>query len=266
MNSQLTLPLWVPTAGNRAVRHAREMLDRVVLEVIEARRRHGPGPGDLLDLLLAARDDESGTGMTDQQLRDEVLTLLTAGHDTVGAALSWAWHLLGQNPATQEALADEARGRLGGRTPTVDDLPHLPLARAVFDETLRLYPPAPGVVREGLHEDDIDGRRLPPKIIVALYAYVTHRDPAYWDEPERFKPERFLPGADAGRPKFAYFPFGGGPRVCIGNTFALTEGPLILAALAQRFRLEPVPGAEVVADTTFTLRPKTGVKMILHRR
>src|SRR5205823_6069724 len=154
--------------GNRAVRHAKELLDRVVLEVIEGRRRHGPltpnpSPpggegrrgegGDLLDLLLAARDDESGGGMTDQQLRDEVLTLLTAGHDTVGAALSWAWHLLGQHPDVQEALADEARGRLGGRAPDIDDLPHLPLARAVFDESLRLYPPAPGVVREPLEDD-----------------------------------------------------------------------------------------------------------------
>jgi cytochrome P450 len=266
MNSQLTLPLWVPTAGNRAVRHAKELLDRVVLEVIEGRRRHGPGPGDLLDLLLAARDEESGSGMSDQQLRDEVLTLLTAGHDTVGAALSWAWHLLGRSPDVQEALADEARGRLGGRTPDVDDLPHLPLARAVFDEALRLYPPAPGVVREALHEDEVCGHRLPARAIVVPYAYVTHRDPAFWEEPEKFKPERFLPGAGAGRPKFAYFPFGGGPRVCIGNAFALTEGPLILAALAQRFRLEPVPGAEVVPDTTFTLRPKTGVMMTLHRR
>jgi cytochrome P450 len=266
MNSQLTLPLWVPTAGNREVRHARELLDRVVLEVIEGRRRHGPGPGDLLDLLLAARDEESGTGMSDQQLRDEVLTLLTAGHDTVGAALSWAWHLLGQQPEAQEALADEARGRLGGRPPAVDDLPHLPLARAVFDEALRLYPPAPGVLRETIGADTIDGRPVPAKALVMPLAYLTHRDPEWWDEPEKFRPERFLPGAGAGRPKFAYFPFGGGPRVCIGNTFALTEGPLVLAALAQRFRLESVPGHVVVPDATFTLRPKNGVMMRLHRR
>jgi cytochrome P450 len=266
MNSRITPPLWVPTRTNREVRHAKDLLDRVVLEVIEARRRHGPGTGDLLDLLLAARDEESRTGMTDQQLRDEVLTLLTAGHDTVGAALSWAWHLLGQHPDVQEALADEARGHLGGRPADVEDLPHLPLARAVFDETLRLYPPAPGVVREPLHDDEIDGRRLPAKTIVVLYAYVTHRDPALWDEPLRFKPERFFATAAAGRPKFAYFPFGGGPRVCIGNTFALMEGPLVLATLAQRFRLEPAPGHVVAADTTFTLRPKNGVKMMLQCR
>jgi cytochrome P450 len=204
--------------------------------------------------------------MTDQQLRDEVLTLLTAGHDTVGAALSWSWHLLGGRPDVQEALAVEARARCGGRTPGIDDLPHLPLARAVFDEALRLYPPAPGVIREAIQEDEIQGRRIPRKALVVLYGYVTHRDPAWWDEPEKFKPERFLPGAGAGRPKFAYFPFGGGPRVCIGNTFALTEGPLILAALAQRFRLEPVPGEVVVPDTTFTLRPKNAVRMRLRRR
>ncbi|HKI34571.1 MAG TPA: cytochrome P450 [Gemmataceae bacterium] len=266
MNSKMTLPLWVPTAGNRAVRHAKELLDRVVMEVIEGRRRHGPGPGDLLDLLLAARDEESGSGMTDQQLRDEVLTLLTAGHDTMGAALSWTWHLLGQRPDVQEALADEARGRLGGRPPEFDDLPHLPLARAVFDESLRLYPPAPGVVRETIHPDEIAGRPVPAKAAVLIYLYITQRDPEFWEEPERFKPERFLPGAPAGRPKFAYLPFGGGPRVCIGNTFALAEGPLVLAALAQRFRLVPVPGADVVPDPTFTLRPKNGVRMTLHRR
>jgi len=266
MNSRLTPPLWVPTRANRRVRHARELLDRVVLEVIEARRRHGPGAGDLLDLLLAARDEESGAGMTDQQLRDEVLTLLTAGHDTVGAALAWSWHLLGGRPDVQEALAAEARTRCGGRHPGIDDLPHLPLARAVFDEALRLYPPAPGVIREAIQADEIQGYRVPRKALVVLYGYVTHRDPAWWDEPELFKPERFLPGAGAGRPKFAYFPFGGGPRVCIGNTFALTEGPLILAALAQRFRLEPVPGDAVVPDTTFTLRPKNAVGMRLHRR
>jgi cytochrome P450 len=266
MNSQLTLPLWVPTGKNRAVRHAKELLDRVVLEVIEARRRHDPGPGDLLDLLLAARDEESGTGMNDQQLRDEVLTLLTAGHDTVGAALSWSWHLLGQHPEAQEALADEARARLGGRPPTADDLPHLPLARAVFEESMRLYPPAPGVVRQAIADDAIDGRHVPAKAIVLPYAYVTHRDPDYWEEPEAFKPERFLAGAGAGRPKFAYFPFGGGPRVCIGNTFALTEGPLVLATLAQRFRLVSEPGHVVLPDTAFTLRPKNGVLMALHRR
>jgi cytochrome P450 len=266
MNSRLTLPLSVPTRYNRRVRQARDLLDRVVLEVIEDRRRHGPGAGDLLDLLLAARDDESGTGMSDRQLRDEVLTLLTAGHDTVGAALSWSWHLLGQDPDVQEAVAAEARTHWSGRPPGIEDLPHLPLTRAVFDEALRLYPPAPGVIREAIAEDEVAGHRIPPKGLVVLYGYVTHRDPAFWDEPERFKPARFLPGSGPDRPKFAYFPFGGGPRVCIGNTFALTEGPLILAALAQRFRLEAVPGATVIPDTTFTLRPKNGVMMTLHRR
>jgi cytochrome P450 len=266
MNSRLTLPLWVPTRANRQVRHARELLNRVVLEVIEARRRHGPGAGDLLDLLLAARDEESGAGMTDVQLRDEVMTLLIGGHDTVGAALSWAWYLLGSYPDAQEAMAAEVRARCDGRQPAIDDLPHLPLTRAVFDESMRLFPPAPGVIREAIHEDDIQGRRIPPKALIIVFSYATHRDPAWWDEPERFRPERFLPGEGTSRPKFAYFPFGGGPRVCIGNTFALAEGPLILAALAQRFRLEPVSGHVVIPDTTFTLRPKNGVMMTLHRR
>ena len=238
----------------------------MVLEVIEGRRRHGPNAGDLLDLLLAARDEESNTGMTDQQLRDEVLTLLGAGHDTVVPRRRGRGTCSGQHPDIQESLADEARGRLGGRTPDFDDLPHLPLTRAVFEESLRLWPPAPGVARETSTMMRSTADRCRPRRIVTLYAYVTHRDPAYWEEPERFKPERFLPGAASTRPKLAYFPFGAGPVRLYRQHLALAEGPLVLAALAQHFRLVPVPGTEVIPDTTFTLRPKNGVMMTLHRR
>jgi cytochrome P450 len=266
MSARLMLPLWVPTPGNRRFRRAKRLLDDVVLKIIEGRRKSGAGMGDLLDLLLAAQDEESGGGMTDQQLKDEVLTLLTAGHETAAAALSWSWHLLSQHPEVQNALFDEARGRLQGRLPTPEDVAHLPLARAVFEEAMRLYPPAWGLPRETIGPDEIAGHPLPAKAMVILVQWVTHRHPDFWDEPERFKPERFLAENAAGRAKFAYFPFGGGPRVCIGNTFALTEGTLVLAAVAQHYRVEPEPGHAVIPDPTFTLRPKNGVVVRVSRR
>jgi cytochrome P450 len=266
MNNPLAAPLWLPTRLNRAYRRGKRLLDGVVLRVIEARRRRGPAANDLLDLLLAARDEESGTGMTDRQLQDEVLTLLFAGHDTTASALSWAWYLLARHPEVQEALHDEAAGRLAGRTPTAEDLPHLPLATAVFEEAIRLYPPAPGLARQSVAADEIQGYPVPARAIVMPSQWVTHRHPAYWDEPDRFRPERFLPGRGSDRPKFAYFPFGGGPRGCIGNTFALVEGALTLAGLAQRFHFRPADDREPAIDMTFVLRPKGAVNLVVRKR
>jgi cytochrome P450 len=268
MNSPPWHPRWLPTPANRRFAAAKRLLDRVVLEIIEARRRHPgeSGRDDLLATLLAAQDEETGLGMTDAQLKDEVLTLLLAGHDTVGAALGWTWYLLGQHLDVQERVFDEVHGRLGGRSPTPADLPGLPLTRAVFEEALRLYPPAPGLPREAIGPDEIAGFAIPRKAIVVLSQHVLHRHPAYWEEPERFDPTRFLPGRGAGRPKFAYFPFGGGPRSCVGNHFALMEGTLVLATIAQRFRVELVPGQAIEPDTTFTLRPKPGVVVALRPR
>jgi cytochrome P450 len=266
MNNLLSAPLWVPTRRNRAYRSAKGLLDSVVLRVIESRRRSGPAANDLLDLLLAARDEESGTGMSDQQLKDEVLTLLFAGHDTTTAALSWAWYLLARHPEVQEALHSEVAGHLAGRTPRAEDLPHLPLATAVFEEAIRLYPPAPGLARQSVGPDEIQGYPIPAKAIVMPSQWITHRHPAYWDGPDQFRPERFLPGRGADRPKFAYFPFGGGPRVCIGNTFALTEATLVLAALAQRFHFRPADDHEVEIDNTFVLRPKGAINLIVRKR
>jgi cytochrome P450 len=220
----------------------------------------------MLDRLLAAQDEQSGAGMSDQQLKDEVITLLTAGHETAGAALSWAWYLLATHPDVQEALHDEAHAHLQGRMPAVEDLASMPLATAVFEETMRLYPPAWGVPREAIADDEIEGYPLPAKSTLVVSQYMAHRHPDFWPQPERFDPRRFLPGAGEGRPKFAFFPFGGGPRVCVGNHFAMLEGPLVLAALAQRFHFTLVPGHPVVPDPTFTLRPKHGVQMIVRRR
>ena len=265
MDNPLAAPLWVPTRLNRAYRRGKRLLDAVVFRVIEARHRAGPAANDLLDLLLAARD-ESGAGMSDQQLRDEVLTLLFAGHDTTTAALSWAWYLLAHHPEVQEALHDEAATRLAGRTPTAEDLPRLPLATAVFEEAIRLYPPAPGLARRAVGPDEIQGYPIPAKAILMPSQWVTHRHPAYWTEPDQFRPERFLPDRAAERPKFAYFPFGGGPRGCIGNTFALVEGALVLAALAQRFHFRPTDDREAEIDSTFVLRPKGAVNLVVRKR
>jgi cytochrome P450 len=266
LNHPLAAPLWVPTRRNLAFRRSKALLDRVVLRLIETRRRSGPADNDLLDLLLAARDEESGTGMTDQQLKDEALTLLFAGHDTTASALSWAWYLLARHQGVQEALHAEAAAHLQGRTPTAADLPHLPLATAVFEESIRLYPPAPGLARQAVGPDDLQGYPVPAGAILMPSQWVIHRHPAYWNEPDQFRPERFLPGRAADRPKFAYFPFGGGPRVCIGNTFAQIEGALVLAALAQRFHFRPADDREVEIDTTFVLRPKGPVNLVVRKR
>jgi cytochrome P450 len=265
MDNPLSAPLWVPTRLNRAYRAARRLLDDVVFRVIESRRASGPAANDLLDLLLAARDEESGTGMSDEQLRDEVLTLLFAGHDTTASGLSWAWYLLARHPQVQEALHDEA-AHLAGRAPTAEDLPHLPLATAVFEEALRLYPPAPGLVRRAVAPDEIQGRPVPAKAILMPSQWLLHRHPAYWEEPDQFRPERFLPGRAPDRPKFAYFPFGGGPRACIGSTFALIEGALVLAGLSQRFHFRPADDREMEIDMTFVLRPRRAVNLVVRKR
>jgi cytochrome P450 len=265
MKSLKLLPGWLPTPANRAFARARKVLDRAVLKLIEARRQTTSPPADLLSLLLAAQDEDTGGRMTDQQVRDEILTLLTAGHETMVAALSWAWYLLGQHPRVQEDLADEVHGQIRG-TNTSLTAEDLPLSRAVFEEAMRLYPPAWGVPRQAIGPDDVGGLSIPAKGVVFLCQWITHRHPEFWPKPDEFQPERFLPGRETKRHRFAYFPFGGGPRICIGNTFALMEGPLVLATIARRFRVELLPGQTVVPDSGFTLRPKDGVKVLLRPR
>ncbi|MBI3837735.1 MAG: cytochrome P450 [Planctomycetia bacterium] len=265
MNGRLMFsPLWMPTRRNRRFRQAKALLDGVVLTLI-ARRRHEPAKNDVLDLLLAAQDEESGKGMTDEQLKDEALTLLTAGHETTGAALSWAWYLLATHPDVQHALHEQVSSHLQGRSPTAEDLSSMPLATAVFEETMRLYPPAWGIPRETIDEDEICGYPIPAKATIILMQDIVHRHPDFWTEPDKFDPQRFLPPHNAGRPKFAYFPFGGGPRICIGNHFAMLEGPLALAALTQRFQFTLVPNQAIVPDATFTLRPKQGVYLTVRK-
>ncbi len=258
-------PAWWPNKRNREFAHAKRVLDRLVSKIIANRRQSGERPDDLLTLLLNAQDEDSGVGMTDQQLLDEVLTLLTAGHDTIGASLGWAWSLLGEHHDIQEQVFDEIHGVLRGRTPTLEDLPNLPLTRAVYDETIRLYPPAWGQPRQSIDADEIGGYTIPAKSFVVVSQWITQRHEDYWPNPHAFQPERFL-NPDPDRPKFAYFPFGGGPRICIGNTFALMEAPLIMATILQRFRIRRTTTEPIVPDPTFTLRPKSGVPVRLEGR
>jgi cytochrome P450 len=258
------LPEVIPTARNRRFLRARRLLDEVVYDIIRERRRQNADTGDLLSMLLLARDEETGEGMSDEQLRDEVMTILIAGHETGAAALAWAWVLLARHADVEERLRGELARVLGGRTPTVADLPALPYTKMVFDEVLRLYPPAWALLREAREEDEIGGYRIPARTPVTVIPYVTHRHPEFWDEPEKFDPARFTPERVAERPKFAYFPFGGGSRQCIGNSFALMEAQLVLATVAQHFRPRLAAGQSVEEDPTFTLRPRGGVRVTLN--
>jgi cytochrome P450 len=231
--------------------------------MIAERRREGREHHDLLGLLMAVRD-EDGSAMTDLQLRDEIVTLMLAGHETTAATMTWIWYLLSEHLDVAEKLGAELDAVLGGRTPTVED--RLPYTEQVIQEALRLYPPAWGIARQSLAEDELGGYRLPAGSVLALVTFVTHRLPELWEEPERFDPERFSPERSAGRPRFAYLPFGGGARQCVGASFAMLELRLCLAILAQRFRPRMVRDHPVVLDATFTLRPRHGLRMMIERR
>jgi cytochrome P450 len=265
LNSMQLMPNWAPTPANRSFARAKEFLDRMVMELIAARRASTQKPRDLLTMLIDAQDRQSGEKMSDRQLMDEVLTLLTAGHENIGAALAWAWYLIAGHPGVQQDIHDELDARLQGRSPTVDDLTELPLLTAVFEESMRLYPPGWGQLRESISTDEINGYAIPAKAMIILCQWVTHRHPDFWEDAERFKPQRFL-SSRPDRHRFAYFPFGGGPRVCIGLQFAMIEGPLVLATILRKFRVELVADQNVVPDATFTLLPKYGLKVILHAR
>jgi cytochrome P450 len=233
----------------------------VVYGLIRERRRTGVDAGDLLSTLLHARDEETGEAMSDRELRDEVMTLLLAGHETTAAALAWAWSLLARNPEAADRLRDEAAGVLGDRPPTSEDLARLTYARMVFDETLRLYPPAWGQPREAIDDDEIGGYFIPRGTVVGPSQWVTHRRPDLWDDPDRFDPERFSPGRSEGRHRFAYYPFGGGGRACIGAPLATAEAQVALACLGRRFSFSLAPGHPVEPDPTFVLRPKHALMM-----
>jgi cytochrome P450 len=256
--------LRVPTPRNRRFRAALRRLDEVVQGIITQRRHEQTG--DLLSLLLQARDEESGQGMTDRQLRDEVLTLLVGSYETTANALVWTWYLLSQHPDVEARLHAELDAVLGGHPPAVADLANLPYTRMVLEESMRLYPPAWSWVRNTVEDDEIGGYRIPAKSLIFLSPYLTHRHPLFWEQPEQFDPQRFTPERSAGRPRYAYFPFGGGPRLCLGKNFTLLEAPLILATVAQRYQLRLVPGQRVEPVGWVTLVPRDGLRMTLQRR
>jgi cytochrome P450 len=265
LNSLVPLPIWVPTPRNLRLRRVVRRLDRVLYGYIKQRRQAGVHKTDLLSILLQARD-EDGSRMTDQQVRDEAMTLFLAGHETTALALSWTWYLLSQNPEAEERLLAEVDQVLGSRPPTADDLNRLSYTEKVALEGMRLYPPVHIIGREALRTCSIGGYRVPRGRTVIMSQWLLHRDPRFFDEPEKFRPERWTEEFQRQLPKFAYFPFGGGPRLCIGNTFAMMELVLVLASIARRFRFTLVPGHEVVPWPTFTLRPKNGILAVVRER
>lgn len=244
----------------RRFRNAMALLDRTIYSIIDERRRAGVDRGDLLSMLLLATDTEGdGGGMSDRQLRDETMTIFLAGHETTANALAWTFYLLARNPGAERELHRELDEVLGGRLPAPDDYPRLPYTEMVLAESMRLRPPAWGVGRFSAEHVRVAEWDIPPKSLVVVSQWVTHRDPRFWPDPERFDPLRFTPEAKAARPKMAYFPFGAGPRICIGESFAWMEGVLLLATIAQQWRFERGPDVDPMA--LITLRPKQAMRM-----
>jgi cytochrome P450 len=265
-----TLPDWVPTPQQRRVRRAIATYNAIVQQLIATRRQalqhSDTPPADILARLIAAHDTPAPTPLTAQQLRDEVITLIGAGTETSALALSWTWYLLAQHPAVAQRVQAEVDAVLGGRPPTLQDLPQLAYCRMVLDEALRLYPPSAVLPRQANSDDVIGGYAVPRDALVLMSQYVTHRHPDFWPEPEQFRPQRFAPQCIATRHRFAYFPFGEGPRVCIGKPFALMEMHLALATIAQAYTLHMVSQRPVVPVLDTTLRPHGGLWMTVHER
>jgi cytochrome P450 len=257
----------LPLPSNRQSEQARKLLDTVIYRIIHERRASGIDKGDLLSMLLAARDNEGdGGGMSDQQLRDEVITIMLAGHETTAMLLTWTWYLLSQYVAVEANLHMELDSVLAGRLPTVADIPRLPYTRMVLAEAMRLYPPAWIIGRRAIEAYEVGAYVIPATSIVVLSPYITQHDARFFPDPGVFDPQRWTLEAEAARPKFAYFPFGGGARQCIGEGFAWMEGILALATLAQQWRMRLAPGHLVALKPLLTLRPKYGMRMILERR
>jgi cytochrome P450 len=264
------LPEFLTRPRSAPFREAVATLDRIVGRIVAARRAQGGGAtslrDDLLSMLLEARDEETGEGMTDRQLRDELVTLFLAGHETTAIALTWSFHLLGQTPRAEAVLQAEVdsvlnAGHAPRAAPSFDDLEKLPYARMVAEEAMRLYPPAYVFSRRAAAEDMLGPYRMPAGAHIVISPYALHRRADYWPEPDAFWPERFAPEARTDRPKLAYLPFGGGPRICIGNSFAMMEHAIVLAAVVSKWRLESIPGREVKTEPRITLRPRGGLPM-----
>ncbi|HEY7352904.1 MAG TPA: cytochrome P450 [Terriglobales bacterium] len=256
---------YLPIPQMVRVRRAVKDLDEIVYGIIAQHRVAAVDSGDLLSMLMQARD-EDGSRMSDKQLRDEVLTFLLAGHETTALALTWTWHLLSENPEAEKKLHEELDLKLQGRSPTFSDLQTLTYCECVIKESMRLYPPAWSLARTVISDFELRGYTIPTGANVVMSQWVMHRSPTYFAEPEKFDPERWRNERCQRLPRFAYFPFGGGPRQCIGASFAMMEATLLLAVIAQRFQLRTIAGHPIVPVPSFTLRPKHGIRMGIEAR
>lgn len=254
------IPDWVPTPGNRRYRAGVSKLNDLVFRIIREHHENGAMGTDLLATLMQVRD-EHGNAMSDQQLRDEAVTLLLAGHETTALALSWSFYLLSLNPQVADKLEEELERELAGQAPGVGDLKTLRYTEAVILEAMRVFPPAFGIGREAVNDCEIGGYHVPAGTTIFMSAWVVHRDPRFYEEPDAFRPERWLDGLADRLPRHAYMPFGGGPRICIGNNFAMMEAILLLASIAQRYRLEKITDAAILPFPSITLRPTGGVPL-----
>ena len=249
----------------RSYRSAIAQLDQTLYAMIAQRREQGLEGDDLLTMLMQIEDADDGSRMSDKQLRDEAATLILAGHETTANTLSWMWMLLAQHPQVSQALTEELKAVLGGRSPAFSDLPQLPYTDAVVKEAMRLYPPITDISRQATADCEVGGYSIPKGTTLIASQWVMHRDPRYFDQPGTFKPERWLDGLEKRLPKGVYFPFGGGPRICIGNGFAQMESVLITAAIAQAFKLELAPNQTIEPQASIALRPKHGIQVVLKK-
>jgi cytochrome P450 len=247
-----------------SVRQAMDRLDQVVQRIIDERRREFRDGGDLLSSMMLARDQESGESMSDKELRNQIMTLMLAGYETTASALTWTWYLLAQAPAATERLQAEAREVLAGRPPQYGDLDRLSFTGRVLNESMRLSPPAWILGRRALGQDEIGGYYVAPGTTIAICLYTLHRHPLFWERPDDFDPDRFSPERAAGRHKFAFIPFGAGPRQCIGNTFGLMEASLVIANVSQHYSLRLAPGVVAAPQAVFVLRSARDLMMTLH--
>jgi cytochrome P450 len=258
------IPFWVPTPLNWRIRRARRVLHDIIDQVIEDHRTGRSEGGDLISLLLSAKDPETGAALHQQEVRDEVMTVFLAGHETTGSGLAWCLYALSKHPDVMRRLRAELGQVLGERAPGAADVQRLPYLSMVVDESLRMYPPIWGYTRDAIEDDEVGGYRIPAGSSIFVSPYVTHRHPEFWENPEAFDPERFAAENAGARPRFAYFPFGGGPRQCIGIHMAKLQMQLAIGAIVQRFDLHAVPGHTVKYGALVSLRPANGILLSLH--
>jgi cytochrome P450 len=257
------LPLWIPTGDNRRFNGAMRMLNDRISEIVEKKQTSGDHGRSFLAMLMAARDAETGTPMTGRQLHEEILGMLQQGHDTVGESLAWTWYLLSLHPEVERTLHREISQVVGNRVPTIADIPRLPYATMVLQESLRVYPPVWVIPRDAIKDDEIGGYRIPAGSTILLSPYITHRHPDFWENPEAFDPDRFLTERSTGRPRHAYFPFGGGPRLCMGVEMAMMEMLLIMVMVVQKYRVHLVSCHREELDCVLDMIPRHRVRATL---